>query len=331
MSKIRRFLGTLALWSLSLLLAGCSSALLDPKGEIGVEQRSLILTSFGLMLIVVVPVIVMTLLFAWRYRHRGRSAPYQPDWAHNNWIEAVVWVVPCLIIAVLAALTWHTSHTLDPHKPLASAEETLEIQAVSMDWKWLFIYPQQGIATVNEVAFPVDVPVRFRVSSDSVMNAFFIPQLGSQIYAMAGMDNDVHLIANHPGRYDGRSTNYSGAGFSGMTFEALATSEQGFDEWVENVRAAEQELDYPQGYAELAAPSQYHPVEYFSSVTPRLYEQLLHSFHGGAEHADSHGDSHDVESATATRTDAANHRVAHHHADQRDALRHQPTRTEAGG
>ncbi len=181
---------------LCLLLTGCSSALLDPKGQIGVEQRSLILTSFGLMLIVVIPVIVMTLLFGWRYRRSNRVAKYLPDWAHSNAIEAAVWTVPCLIIAVLAFLTFKTSHSLDPHKPLESDVAPMEIQAVALDWKWLFIYPEQGIASVNELAFPVDTPVRFRVSSGSVMNAFFIPRLGSQIYAMAGMDNDVHLIAD---------------------------------------------------------------------------------------------------------------------------------------
>ncbi|GGX92260.1 ubiquinol oxidase subunit 2 [Litchfieldella qijiaojingensis] len=285
-----RVLGILLWLSLPLLLGGCSSALLDPKGEIGVEQRTLILTAFGLMQIVVIPVIVMTLLFAWRYRRGNKEAAYHPEWAHSNRIEAVVWLIPCVIIAFLAALTWYTSHSLDPHKPLADEEgEALEIQAVSLDWKWLFIYPEQGIATVNELAFPVDVPVHFRVSSGSVMNAFFIPDLGSQIYAMAGMDNDVHLIANEEGTYPGRSTNYSGAGFSGMTFEAHATSQQEFDAWVEQVRQAPETLTFPEEYDALAQPSEDHPVEYFSQVSPGLYESIIKSFHTGSGHDDMHG------------------------------------------
>ncbi|UYG06573.1 ubiquinol oxidase subunit II [Halomonas sp. M4R1S46] len=283
-----RKLGALLLAVLPLLLAGCSSALLDPKGQIGEEQRTLILTAFGLMQIVVVPVIVMTLLFAWRYRRSNRDATYQPDWAHSNKIEAVVWLIPCVIIAFLALLTWYTSHSLDPHKPIAAddGQEPMEIQAVSLDWKWLFIYPEQGIATVNELAFPEDTPVRFRVTSGSVMNAFFIPRLGSQIYAMAGMDNDVHLIADEPGTYPGRSTNYSGAGFSGMTFDAHVGSEEDFDAWVAEVRESSRSLSFPEEYYALASPSENDEIQYFSEVSPALYESILKSFHAGGEHAE---------------------------------------------
>lgn len=278
-----RVLGALSLLVLPLLLAGCSTALMDPKGQIGAEQRTLILTAFGLMQIVVIPVIVMALLFAWRYRRSNHKAAYNPDWAHNNWIEGVIWFIPCVIIIFLAGLTWYTSHSLDPHRAIESDAEPLEIQAVSLDWKWLFIYPEEGIATVNEIAFPTDVPVRFRVSSGSVMNAFFIPDLGSQIYAMAGMDNDVHLIADREGVYPGRSTNYSGAGFSEMTFEAHATSQEEFDSWVESVRESPHSLEFPDGYAELVEPTINHPVEYYSSVSSGLYEDILSSFLGGSE------------------------------------------------
>ncbi|GHC33900.1 ubiquinol oxidase subunit II [Aidingimonas halophila] len=284
-----RVLGILLLLTLTLLLTGCSSELLDPMGQIGSEQRTLILTSFALMQIVVIPVIVMTLLFAWRYRRSNKDAAYHPEWAHNNWIEGIVWFIPCIIIIFLAGLTWYTSHSLDPHKPIADdPSEQMEIQAVSLDWKWLFIYPEQGIATVNEVAFPTDVPVRFRVSSGSVMNAFFIPTLGSQIYAMAGMDNDVHLIANHEGVYDGRSTNYSGAGFSGMTFDAIATSQEEFEAWVDEVRESDQTIDFPDGYNELAQPTEDHPVEYYSEVSPGMYEDIIRSFHTGSDDGDMH-------------------------------------------
>ncbi|MGO2241089.1 MAG: ubiquinol oxidase subunit II [Halomonas sp.] len=283
--------GTLVLLALCLFLAGCSSALLDSKGQVGAEQRTLILTSFGLMLIVVIPVIAMTMLFGWRYRRSNSVAKYTPDWAHSNLIEAVIWIVPCAIIVVLALLTWKTSHSLDPHKPLESDVEPMEIQAIALDWKWLFVYPEQGIASVNELAFPVDTPVRFRVSSGTVMNAFFIPRLGSQIYAMAGMDNDVHLIANEVGVYPGRSTNYSGAGFSGMVFDAHVTSNENFDAWVAEVAQSPNTLSYPEGYEALAEQSEFNPVEYFSSVTPEFYERLVSSFHSGTDPNPSHDEN----------------------------------------
>ncbi|MGY4877171.1 ubiquinol oxidase subunit II [Vreelandella aquamarina] len=333
--------GIFVLVVLCLLLTGCSSALLDPKGQIGVEQRSLILTSFGLMLIVVIPVIAMTLLFGWRYRRGNHAAKYLPDWAHSNAIEVAVWTVPCLIIAILAFLTWKTSHSLDPHKPIESEAAPMEIQVVALDWKWLFIYPEQGIASVNELAFPVDTPVRFRVSSGSVMNAFFIPHLGSQIYAMAGMDNDVHLIADETGSYPGRSTNYSGAGFSGMTFDAHVTSPAEFDAWVEKVRASSETLSYPERYSDLAKPSEYHPVEYFSAVPDALYESILTSFHTGGGHGghenaenDAHdglGDSSELEGVSATHQQATTGHVTHQHTSEDHAMSGHPTSIEAGG
>ncbi|GAB2716129.1 ubiquinol oxidase subunit II [Halomonas garicola] len=278
-----RAIGTLLLITLPLLLAGCGSALLDSRGQIGHEQTWLILTAFGLMLLVVIPVIGMTLWFAVRYRRSSKTAVYEPDWAHSNAIEVVVWLIPCVIIAILATLTWKTTHSLDPHKPLESDAEPMEIQVVSLDWKWLFIYPEEGIATVNEVAFPEDVPVRFRVTSGSVMNSFFIPRLGSQIYAMAGMDNDVHLIADEQGTYPGRSTNYSGSGFAGMTFDAIATSQEGFDDWVAKARESDKTLTFPEQYDHLALPTRDVPVKYFSEISPGLYEDILQSFHTGRE------------------------------------------------
>ena len=322
------------LLALCLFLAGCSSALLDPKGQVGAEQRTLILTAFGLMLIVVIPVIAMTLLFGWRYRRSNASvAKYLPDWAHSNVIEAVVWIVPCAIIAVLALLTWKTSHTLDPHRPLESDVEPIEIQAVALDWKWLFIYPEQGVASVNELAFPVDTPVRFRVSSGSVMNAFFIPHLGSQIYAMAGMDNDVHLIADEIGTYPGRSTNYSGAGFSGMTFEAMVTTPADFDAWIETVRGASQTLTYPEGYETLAEPSKSNPVEYFSAISPSLYESILKSFHTGSEGniEGDHAAPHGGESAHATDHAAESGHETNNHASQDSAMSSHPSSAAVGG
>jgi cytochrome o ubiquinol oxidase subunit 2 len=258
-----------------LLLSGCRWAVLDPKGPIGVQERSIIITATVLMLIVVVPVIALILLFAWRYRSSNEKAEYRPNWSHSNAIEAVVWLIPCVIIATLAVITWRTSHSLDPYRPLASKVAPIRIDAVALDWKWLFIYPDQKVATVNEVAFPTNVPVEFHITSATVMNAFFIPQLGSQIYAMAGMQTQLHLLASEPGTYQGLSSNYSGDGFSGMTFKAIAVpSQQGFDAWLAKVRASRQTLG-GKDYAQLAAPSENNPVAYYSQVQPNLFADIL--------------------------------------------------------
>lgn len=259
------------------LLSGCNLAVLDPKGQIGADEKSLIITATWLMLLVVVPVILMTLAFAWKYRASNTRAKFAPDWAHSTAIEAVVWAVPCIIIVILGTITWTSTHDLDPYKPIASSEKPITIEAVALDWKWLFIYPEQGIATVNQIAFPVGVPVNFKVTSASVMNAFFIPQLGSQIYAMAGMETQLHLIANQAGDYDGLSSNFSGNGFSDMKFTALATTRGEFDNWVESVKHAPTALDTT-GYRKLAVPSEKTPVTYFSSVDPTLYAGILHSY-----------------------------------------------------
>ena len=266
--------------SVFLFLAGCSTEVLDPKGDIGAQEKSLILIALGLMAVVAVPVIAMTLWFAWRYRAGNKKARYAPNWSHSTAIEVVVWSVPAVIIAILATITWHTTHTLDPYRPLASKAKPVTIEAVALDWKWLFIYPDQGIATVNQIAFPTDVPVNFHITSDSVMNAFFIPQLGSQIYAMAGMETQLHLIAREPGTYAGLSSNYSGAGFSDMRFQAIATSQQGFDAWVAKVKADPATLDGA-AYDALAKPSEKNPVAYYGHVPAGLFAGIVGKYMGG--------------------------------------------------
>jgi cytochrome o ubiquinol oxidase subunit 2 len=226
-----------------------------------------------------VPVIVMTLVFAWRYRASNTKATYAPKWSHSTAIEAVVWTIPCIIIAILATITWRTTHSLDPYKPLVSDAKPITIQAVAMDWKWVFIYPDYGVASVNELAFPTNVPVNFQITSDSVMNAFFIPQLGSQIYAMAGMETKLHLIANEPGNYAGLSSNYSGAGFSDMHFNAIATSQHGFEDWINKARASSLNLD-DQSYHALAQPSEKTPVTYYTHVRPGLFSSIIAQYMG---------------------------------------------------
>lgn len=237
-----------------LMLEGCNSALLDPKGSVGVQEKELIITALLLMLIVVIPVILMTIYFAYRYRESNTTEEYAPDWAHSTKIEIVVWTIPIIIIAILATITWRTTHELEPSKPLESDVKPMVIEVVSLDWKWLFIYPEQNIATVNYVAFPKDVPVTFKLTSDNIMNAFFIPRLGSQIYAMPGMVTKLNLIANHEGDFKGFASNYSGKGFSQMKFTASAMPDQvAFLNWVEKVKASPDRIEDWEQFRSLAA------------------------------------------------------------------------------
>ncbi|MFP6561478.1 ubiquinol oxidase subunit II [Paraburkholderia sp. B3] len=267
---------------LAAMLSGCSGnfPLLDPKGSVGVAEKSLIATATGAMLLVVVPVIILTLLFAWRYRASNRHAVYAPKWAHSTAIEVVVWAIPAVIILFLGILTWRTSHELDPYKPLESNVKPINVEVVALDWKWLFIYPDLGIATVNQLAVPVGTPVNFRITSDSVMNSFFIPQLGTQVYAMAGMQTHLHLIADQPGNFEGLSSNYSGRGFSDMKFRTLATSQGDFDAWVKKVKASAGSLGMDQ-YATVAQPSEKVPVQYFSTVDPKLFNNIIAKYNNG--------------------------------------------------
>ncbi len=277
--KYNKRLGILSLIAGAVLLSGCDSALLNPKGQIALEQRSLILTAFGLMMIVVIPAVLMAVVFAWKYRATNTDAKYSPNWSHSNKVEAVVWTIPILIILFLGVLTWKSTHALEPSKPLASDVKPVEIDVVALDWKWLFIYPEQGIATVNQIAFPANTPVNFKITSNSVMNSFFIPTLGSQIYAMAGMQTKLHLIANEPGTFDGISANFSGRGFSGMKFKAIATKDDAeFQQWVAKVKAAPNTLTTMDDFEKLAAPSENHPVEYFSTANPELFKQVIDKF-----------------------------------------------------
>ncbi|GAL58552.1 cytochrome o ubiquinol oxidase subunit II [Pseudescherichia vulneris] len=285
--KYNKILGMLSLITGAALLSGCDSALLDPKGQIGLEQRSLILTALGLMLIVVIPAIVMAIGFAWKYRASNKEAKYSPNWSHSNKVEAVVWTIPILIIIFLAVLTWKTTHALEPSRPLVHDAKPVTIEVIAMDWKWFFIYPEQGIATVNEIAFPANTPVEFKITSNSVMNSFFIPRLGSQIYAMAGMQTKLHLIANEAGTYDGISANYSGAGFSGMKFKAIATPDAAtFNQWVAQAKQSPKVMNDMDAYNKLAAPSEYNKVEYFSSVKPNLFVDVINKFMGPGKSMD---------------------------------------------
>lgn len=263
------------LWSLS----ACNYALFDPKGPIAEAEMYLIIASALIMLIVVIPVTIMGVWFPYRYHKNNTKHDYQPDWEHSNKIEAVVWTIPILIIAALGILTYLTSYSLDPRKPIESEKDTMVIQVVAMDWKWMFIYPEEQIATINEIAIPVDVPVEFLITSDTVMNSFFIPHLGSQIYAMSGMENRLHLMATEEGVYPGYSANYSGFGFSGMKFNAIATSEKGYRGWVADVKQSPLVLDDQTLEGLRVKSKDVQPIHY-SSVNPLLFSDIIKRFTG---------------------------------------------------
>ncbi len=270
----------IVLLGLLLLLTGCglaTSPVADPKGPIAIIERDLLYAAFFIMLIVVIPVYLMVFWFIWRYRAKGGRGEYKPDWHHSNTIEFFVWSVPALIIITLGYLVWTYSYKLDPFKKIASPENTINVQVVAQDWKWLFIYPELGIASVNELAFPVDKAVSLQLTSDTVMNSFLVPALGGQIYAMAGMTSELNLKANETGRFRGRNTQYSGDGFAMQFFEAVAMTEEEFDQWVANARAQPNPLSNT-AYEQLAVPSIAHGVEYFSTVQPGLFEQILRKY-----------------------------------------------------
>jgi cytochrome o ubiquinol oxidase subunit 2 len=249
---------------------------LQPKGWIAWRERDLIFVSLLLMCIVVIPAIVMTVVFAWKYRASNPEAKYRPDWDNNVLIEAIWWGVPCLIILILSIVTWRSSHELDPWRPLSSEEPPLTIQTVALRWKWLFLYPEQGIAAVNFVQFPEKVPLHFEITADAPMNSFWIPQLGGQIYAMAGMKTELHLIADEAGEFRGGSANLSGEGFSGMSFMAKASSRQAFEEWANTVRKTAPTLTRALYEETLLPPSEYHPIILYRLEDPQLFEEIVH-------------------------------------------------------
>ena len=265
------------------LLAGCDTVLLNPSGDIAAQQGKLIIVSTVLMLLVIVPVIILTLVFAWRYRQSNTTARYEPDWDHSTLLELIIWAAPLLIIIALGAVTWISTHTLDPYRKLQRIDETrpvpadaqpLVVEVVALDWKWLFIYPEQGIATVNELAAPVDVPIHFKITASTVMNSFYIPALAGQIYAMPGMQTQLHAVINKPGDFEGFSANYSGAGFSHMRFRFHGLDAAGFDRWVKQAKSAQGELTRAD-YLQLERPSEREPVRRYAKVADGLFKAIL--------------------------------------------------------
>lgn len=266
-----------------LALAACKPVVLAPAGDIAERQKDLLLVSTGLMLLVIVPVMVLTVWFAWRYRAKGRGATYSPDWDHSTKFELAIWGAPLLIIICLGALTWVGTHLLDPYRPLdrlSSTEEIaedhqpLKVQVVALDWKWLFIYPEQGVAAVNELVVPEDREIEFSLTASSVMNAFYIPAMAGMIYAMPGMETKLHGVFNNPGEYQGLASQYSGAGFSGMRFKAHATDEAGFEGWIAKTREGGGDLTR-EAYLELEHPSENVKPQTWANVDPQLFARAV--------------------------------------------------------
>ncbi|PIE44881.1 MAG: ubiquinol oxidase subunit II [Gammaproteobacteria bacterium] len=276
--RIKKSLWGLVFLLTTLSLGGCNYALFAPEGYVGKQIRNYIFINVGLMLLVVIPTLIMIVWMVVKY-HKSKGAEYEPEWEHSSKIEMWAWGVPIAIIAVLATITYFTSHSLDPRNPLKSDKETMTIQVVALDWKWLFIYPEQGIATVNEIAIPVDTPVEFLLTSNSTINSFNIPRLGGQLYAMAGMENRINLKADQEGVYNGISSNYSGFGFTGMRFKVHSVPEAKFNEWVAKVKASPKALDEPT-FAQLEKQSRDNPVEYYGQINPLQFKTIIEKFRG---------------------------------------------------
>jgi cytochrome o ubiquinol oxidase subunit 2 len=250
------------------------SGVLDPQGPIGAAQRLILLDATAIMLAIIIPVIVLVLGCAWWFRASNSRAQYLPTFEYSGPIELVVWSIPALVVMFLGGMAWISSHNLDPPRPIPSKVPALEIQVVALDWKWLFIYPNEGVATVNQLVVPTGTPLSFRITSATVMNSFFVPQLGSQLYAMAGMVNRLELMADNSGTFQGLSANYSGAGFSDMRFLVKAVPAAEFQSWVAATKTAGGQLD-PIAYGRLARPSKADKPQAFGNVTPKLFEMAI--------------------------------------------------------
>ena len=333
-------LAVLSLSTLAVLLTGCGGdlVLLNSKGPVAAGQSSLMVNAIFLMLLVVIPSIIMALWFGWKYRASNKDADYEPTWAHSTTIEVVVWGVPVIIIGILAWLTWWGSHKYDPYRPIESDKAPVNVQVIAEAFKWIFVYPDEQIATINEVRFPEKTPVSLRLTSNFTMNSFFVPQLAGQIYAMAGMQTHLNILADSTGVYRGFSSNYSGYGFSQMRFKAYSMTEADYKAWVAAVKAnegtkinpaaiqkglldqhefaslrdghrAKIQIEHivaravtPEEKAEAAKiaaegtyPTKPHPVTYYSSVEPKLFESVINKYmsnYHGADHAAQAADEH---------------------------------------
>lgn len=252
---------------------GHTIAVLSPEGMIASKERSLIFFATALSLVVVIPVFILLFSFVWKYREDNTSASYTPDWSHNSALELVWWAIPLVLIIILSVVTWQSSHQLDPYRTISSTTPPMTIQVVALQWKWLFIYPDQNIATVNYFRIPENTPINFEITSDAPMNSFWLPQLGGQVYAMSGMITHLHLVADKTGMYHGSSANISGSGFASMKFVAQSSSNDDFNAWVSSVKQAPNALTF-NVYNSLVKPST-TPVTNYSSTAIDLYDTIV--------------------------------------------------------
>jgi cytochrome o ubiquinol oxidase subunit 2 len=264
--------GLLAL--LAAVISGCDRGILDPVGPVGPAEKTILINSTAIMLAIIIPTMIATIAVAWWFRRGNRKATYRPDWEYSGAIEMVVWGIPLLTIMLLGGITWIGSHDLEPSKPLASSKPPLNVEVVSLDWKWLFIYPDQGIATVNQLVVPAGTPVSYRLTSATVWNVFFVPQFGTMIYTMPRMATRLNLQADRQGVYDGLSAHFSGDGFPGMQFKAEVLPEDQFAVWAQGARGQGRALD-ARAYAELSKPSSYVRPSTYGAVAPGLFDAIM--------------------------------------------------------
>lgn len=265
------------------ILTGCNAVVLNSSGDIANQHSHLIIISTLLISLIIIPVIILIIIFSWHYRENNNMACYRPNWNYSVWLELIIWGVPLLIIIILGSLTWINTHKLDPYRKLTRLDaqhlissniKPLTIEVVALDWKWLFIYPEQKIAVINEVAAPINIPIHFKITASSVMNSFYIPALAGQIYAMPGMQTELNAVINKSGKYNGFSANYSGRGFSDMHFKFYGLNNSNFNEWIKMIKLSKNTLQQTD-YQLLEKPSINNSVQYFSMIDPILYEAII--------------------------------------------------------
>jgi cytochrome o ubiquinol oxidase subunit 2 len=266
----------LAVW---LVIRDADIAVLNPQGLIAKQQRDLIVFTTLLSVVVVLPVFTLLGLFAWKYREGNKKATYTPDEDGNKWLEVLWWGIPIIIIGILGIITWVTTHQLDPYKPIASTVPAIKVQVVALQWKWLFLYPDQGVASLNEMRIPAGTPVNLEITADAPMSAFWIPSLAGQTYAMNGMTAKLSLVADKPGTYRGSNTNINGEGYADMHFNAVAMdSRKAFDDWARSVRIGEENgLDFDK-YQKLAEPSKANPIMSYQLRDKALYTEIMNKY-----------------------------------------------------
>src|SRR5580692_5462492 len=267
------WLRTISITSAAMLMASCHEGVLDPHGPVGKAERVILYDATAIMLAVVIPVILLTLVFAFWFRAKNSQARYRPDWEYSGRIEMIIWSIPALVILFLGGIAWTGSHDLDPPEPLKDSAAPLDIEVISLDWRWLFIYPHEGIASLNRLVVPAGVPLRFRLTSTTVMNSFFVPQLGSQIYTMPNMVTRLNLQADQPGTYEGLSAQFSGDGFSDMRFDLVATDADAFKDWIKTTKTRGGTLD-ANTFEELVRPAKADGVQTYAQVSEGLFDSV---------------------------------------------------------